>query len=273
MAAVVVASQGRQAQVIRRNGHSGANSFGSVQVKFLDTGEIKNLPDTVLPRAVYEDADTDIVQVAMMTADEAKNRVQAVKNAAADMGRHLLELKEREGWRALGYANWTAFLEGEFQQSRQQLYEIMAAAPVLERLSATAYKLSTKAAYALSRFDEDLQPIILETTQARYGDVTESRITRVGDVIQTLVITGHVDTGNGTSTPIDAALDNEDAEAHKRQQVYIAEKQNAPQWHRLFSATGSLDDVITELDWMQFERQTAGRNVRLMLHVEADDAS
>lgn len=39
-------------------------------------------------------------------------------------------------------------------------------------------------------------------------------------------------------------------------------------WRRLFIGTGSLEQVITQLDWMRFERDTAGRNVRLVLYVE-----
>ena len=158
-----------------------------------------------------------------MTADEARACVRAINSNATDMGRNLLELKEREGWRALGYANWTACLQNEFGYSRQYLYDLMDAAPVQERLSSTPYKLSTRAAVALAAYEVDLQPAILRTAAARYAKLTESNVTRVGDVMQTLARTGHVDLGNGTSTPIDAALTAQDEEALKRQQQYIAE--------------------------------------------------
>lgn len=180
---------------------------------------------------------------ATMTKAEALVHVQAVNHAAADMGRHLLELKQREGWRALGYETWTAFLEGEFTYSRQHLYELMKATPVQERLSTTAYKISTKAAAALSRFDEDLQPTILKTAVARYGKLTESTVTRVGSVIQEMASTGHVDTGNGTSTPVDAALTSEDEEAVKRQKQYIAESISQREGRTIDLETGEVLDA------------------------------
>lgn len=261
MATELVSVSGRQAHVIKRNIHQGENSFSAVQVSFHDTGEIRWVID-----AQVKPIDAPEYILPGMSADEAKAHVQAVKNAAQDMGRHLLELKEREGWKALGYASWTAFLNGEFEYSRQHLYTLMAAAPVQEKLSTVVDSLSTKAAAALSKFDESLQVVIAQTAQARYGEVTESNINRIGEVVQTMVATGHVDVGNGTSTPIDAALDTEDVEAHKRQQAYIAAKQTPRT--KLFDERGSLERVIHNLDWARFERLTDGRIVRLLLYVE-----
>jgi phage N-6-adenine-methyltransferase len=159
-----------------------------------------------------------------MSRAEAEAHVVAIKNSAADMGRRLLDLKEREGWKVLGYETWTACLEGEFSYSRQHLYELMRATPVLESLSSMPYKLSTRAAVALADYEPELRPTIIKTTQARYGELTESNVNRVGRVVQEMATTGHVDIGNGTSTPIDAALDLEDHEASERRHVYIEEK-------------------------------------------------
>lgn len=160
-----------------------------------------------------------------MTETEARSHVVAINNAAADMGRRLLELKEREGWIVLGYKSWSAMLEGEFSYSRKHLYELMHAAPVLEKLLPVGNNISTKTAAALARFDEDLHPAIVKTTVARYGQLTESNVTRVGTVVQEMSTTGHVDVGNGTSTPIEAALEKEDLEALMRQREYINGKQ------------------------------------------------
>jgi hypothetical protein len=162
--------------------------------------------------------------VILMTEPEAREHIKAINASAADIGRRLLDIQSREGWKVLGYKNWTAFLEGEFSYSRQHLYELMTAAPILESLSATDYKLSAKAAVALSKFDADLRPVILRTATARYGELTESNVARVGNVVQEMATTGHVDTANGVSTPIDAALEAEDIEALKRQQQHIQER-------------------------------------------------
>lgn len=167
----------------------------------------------------------------MMTREEAQEHVIAIRSAAADMGRRLLDLKERQGWRALGYETWTDCLEGEFSYSRKHLYELMKAAPVLEWMLPTGNKISTKAAAALANYPAEILPAIIQTAQARYGELTESNVSRVGRVIQEMTTTGHVDVGNGTATPIDAALDVEDYESWRRQQTYIhdhAERRDSP---------------------------------------------
>lgn len=262
MATELVSVAGRQAHIVQRITRTGDNSVDGIKVAFADTGETQwvtakqitpvDAPEYILPG---------------MSVDEAKAHVQAVKNAAQDMGKHLLELKEREGWRVLGYQSWTAFLNGEFEYSRKHLYELMAAVPVQDKLLPIGYNLSTKAAAALSKFDESLHVVIAQTAQARYGEVTESNINRVGDVVQTMVLTGHV-SPDGISTPIDATLNAEDFEASQRQQVYVAEKVNQPHRTKLFDERGSLERVVHDFDWARFERLTDGLIVRLVLYVE-----
>jgi len=158
-----------------------------------------------------------VIVLAPMTPDEARAAVMQINAHAAEMGRLLLDLRTREGWRALGYATWTDCLTREFAFSRKHLYELMRAAPVVERLSPFGYTLNTSQANALSRYPIDLQAPIYQATVARYGKPTESRLTRVGDVLAQVVATGHVDADGQTPTPIDAALAYEDYEARLRQ--------------------------------------------------------
>jgi hypothetical protein len=102
----------------------------------------------------------------------------------------------------------------------------MEAAQVMNNLSPNGGHLlpaNERQTRELAQFDPELHPAILRTASARYGSLTESSIRRVGTVIQEMASTGHVDMGNGESTPIDAALDLEDAEAIKRSKAYIAE--------------------------------------------------
>lgn len=214
-----------------------------------------------------------------MTRDEAESHVKAINNAAADMGRHLLDLKERHGWRALGYPTWTACLENEFRYSRKHLYELMNAAPVYERLSPTGNTLSLAAANALAAYDADLQPAILRTAQARYGALTESNVTRVGNVVETMARTGHVDTGSGESTPVEAALTIEDSEALKRQQDYIAGNSKRTLVLKaeaiVVSAPASRHfkpvlrfELTGEVDWNALDKIGPGQVVRLVLTEE-----
>lgn len=158
---------------------------------------------------------------ALMTPDEARAAVMQINAHAAEMGRLLLDLRTREGWRALGYATWTDCLTREFAFSRKHLYELMRAAPVVERLSPFGYTLNTSQANALSRYPIELQAPIAQAAAARYGTLTESRITRVGDVLTQAVRTGYVEADGQTPTPIDAALAYEDYEARQRRDAAL----------------------------------------------------
>lgn len=169
-------------------------------------------------------ANSGITIVEPMTEPEARDCVKRINHHATEMGRLLLDLKERQGWRALGYDTWTECLQKEFSQSRQWLYVMMRAAPVQERLSTQGYKLSTREADVLARYPDHLQEPILRATQKRYDKVTVSRLERIASVLTQAVETGHVETEPGESTPIDQAYDLEDEEARKRQQAYHEEE-------------------------------------------------
>jgi len=160
----------------------------------------------------------------VMTENEAREYVNRINSKAAEMGRLLLELKEREGWRVLGYRSWTQCLECEFSYSRKHLYELMSAAPVVEKLLPKGYNLNTAQAAAVATYPADLQAPIVEATANRYGKLTESNLRRVGDTLTQAIQTGYVNTGDGEiSTPIDAALTREDEEAVRRQRDYIGQ--------------------------------------------------
>lgn len=158
---------------------------------------------------------------ATLTAAEARALVDSINAKACEMGNLLLELKSRDGWRALGYATWSDCLAHEFAFSRKHLYELMRAAPVVERLSPMGYTLNTSQANALARYPVDLQAPIVQATAARYGKLTESRLTRVGDVLTQAVTTGHVDADGEHPAALDAALALEDREARLRQDEAI----------------------------------------------------
>lgn len=169
-----------------------------------------------------------------MTADEAQVHVDAINAHVLDIGRRLVDIRQREGWRALGYDCWTHFLEGEFAYSRKHLYELMRVAPVSEQLASVLPKvttLSVKAMDTLAAYPYELRPAIALAAVKRYGEKpTPSEMRRAADVLTEATFTGHVDTGNGTSTPIDAAFAQADYEAAQRQKQHIADKRGAPVW-------------------------------------------
>lgn len=176
----------------------------------------------------------DIAIIDPMTEGEARAHVNAINAHVLDIGARLVDIRQREGWRALGYDCWTRFLEGEFAYSRKHLYELMRVAPVSEQLAGVLPKvttLSVKALDTLSEYPYELRPAIALAAVNRYGEKpTPSEMRRAADILTEATHTGHVDTGNGTSTPIDAAFAEADYEAAQRQKQHIADKRGALVW-------------------------------------------
>jgi hypothetical protein len=71
-----------------------------------------------------------IVGVPMMDTAEARQIVKNINRHADAMRRDLLELHDREGWRALGYPSWRDCVQAEFAQSAAYLYRQLAAAKI-----------------------------------------------------------------------------------------------------------------------------------------------
>lgn len=71
----------------------------------------------------------------MMDVTEARRYAEAIRGNLQSAGRMLLELYEREGWKALGYDSWRACAVAEFRQGQAYLYRQMRAAEVTRQLS------------------------------------------------------------------------------------------------------------------------------------------
>lgn len=82
-------------------------------------------------------SDTRVVDVATtpFTEAEARHLVNKINAGISAVGEMLLELYEREGWRALGYSSWRecVMAELDFQQSR--VYQLLDFAQITRTLS------------------------------------------------------------------------------------------------------------------------------------------
>jgi len=85
---------------------------------------------------------TGIVLTAM-TAEEARTKTEGVRRSIASARSLLLELYEREGWKALGYSSWRAYGEVEFEYSESRLYQLMDAAKIERTLLSSESLFST----------------------------------------------------------------------------------------------------------------------------------
>ncbi len=84
--------------------------------------------------------DNVIVGVPMMDATEARAVVTRIKTRI-DLARgELLELKDREGWKALGYKSWRQCAEAEFGASTATLYRQLEAAEIARDLQDSQFE-------------------------------------------------------------------------------------------------------------------------------------
>lgn len=156
-----------------------------------------------------------------MTWDEAVSTNEQINGKAAELARLLIDMRDRKGWKALGFKSWTAYLSSDMLQfSRKHLTELVRAKPVTERLQDVGIVTNHSVANALASFPDELQIPIMRTTLQRYPEATESRVKRVGTVMTQMVTSGHVESTPGTTNAVEAALNLEDEEAAKRQQAY-----------------------------------------------------
>lgn len=70
-----------------------------------------------------------------MTREEARACAGRVRSSLEGARVALLELYEREGWRALGYDSWRACAEAEFSLSRSRVWQLLAAARLERELA------------------------------------------------------------------------------------------------------------------------------------------
>ena len=73
--------------------------------------------------------------VKMMVYKEARGCVDEIKSNFNNVRARILDLYEREGWSALGYASWRECVTKEFKQSQAYLYRQLEAAQTAKNIS------------------------------------------------------------------------------------------------------------------------------------------
>lgn len=166
-----------------------------------------------------------------------------------EVGQSLMAIREGRLYRE-DYTTFAEYCEKRWGISRQRGYQMIDASQtqtIVSKIFDKKLELNESQAKAIGEFDEDLWPAIIRTTQARFGKLTASAITQIGGTIQEMALTGHVDTGNGHSVPVDAAMDVQEIETIKRQKQHIADNS---QWDRLDTfeiAAGHIANKLIDL--------------------------
>lgn len=86
-----------------------------------------------------------------MTETEARQLVNEIKADIVAVGQKLLELYEREGWRALGYTNWRECVMTEFEFQKSHVYRLLDFARLERNLSPIGEKYPLPANEAQAR--------------------------------------------------------------------------------------------------------------------------
>ena len=114
-----------------------------------------------------------------LTRYEAQQLVERIRKGVDLLRSLLVELRDREGWKALGYDSWRSCVVGEFGKSEAYLYRQLAAARVENNLKDAASRgeispmgekpLPERVIRPLAKVPPDEQPTIWEIARDEYG--------------------------------------------------------------------------------------------------------
>lgn len=119
------------------------------------------------------------IQLTLMTVDEARATVDRIKARLEDVRADLYELREREGWRALGYETWQSCITEEFHMSRQRAHQLVNAHMVDRILAGTDVNnvdTQTRVARIPESHARELEPLLglhSDAIQEVYAEVQE----------------------------------------------------------------------------------------------------
>lgn len=97
----------------------------------------------------------DLVRVgeAMLSAEEARQIVKNINGRFEQSRKDLIELHDREGWKALDYDNWRDCVQAEFQQSAAYLYRQLAAAKIEQLIESPIGEMPESHLRPLTKFN------------------------------------------------------------------------------------------------------------------------
>ena len=106
--------------------------------------------------------------VRCMNKGEARACVDRIKSGVADIAEALLDLKEREGWRALGYDSWRECATAEFQWGERRAYQLADWAEVSRALCNMLQKPNPRQAAELKPLldqPDTMREVVLEAAE------------------------------------------------------------------------------------------------------------
>jgi hypothetical protein len=159
----------------------------------------------------------------MMTKSEAIQCEQRIKDSAAALAAHLREMRDRQGYVALGFRSWTEYMEsGRLGFSKATLYRRL----TTDRLSQNETPRPQAHYLEISQAPEHLQEVLTDAIDARIARgerVTAGTIRNLREIVVQGVTTGFVDDGEGN--PLSIAATDAERERVARQREHIDRSQ------------------------------------------------
>lgn len=164
-----------------------------------------------------------------MTQGEARACIEAIIGHLRTARARILELYEREGWKALGYLSWRECVSAEFGQSQSYLYRQLAAAFV-ERVISPMGEIGVmpeRQAREYGGLEPDEQKALAALSKAVLGDKpTAAGIRDLKELSQSLLASGAITVDGqsvGLSEVLEYSLTEEQHERHLRRKQHIAD--------------------------------------------------
>lgn len=124
------------------------------------------------------------VRPAVLDSVGARALTERIRQAAGELWSLLAEAHDREAWRALGYASFKAYVEGEFSMHRVTAYRLIDQARVVAALAeasgvAHALHVSQREARDLKPHLDEVADSVRDAIAEVEGDVPEQRVSEI----------------------------------------------------------------------------------------------
>lgn len=189
--------------------------------------------------------------------DQIERHLDQVRHHVTEMRQLAYDLKERQGWKALGYTSLAACLHDRFGNiGTAHIYRLIDAAQTEQNLlGEITGQIPERQLRTLVKYDAETQRALYQIAQrtAPDGKVTASHIEAVSAVVVGLVTEGGLDDGTGETKPLGvlltARITEEAYERLQRQQQIMRDRQTTKHGAVLVSTDVALgaasDDRIT----------------------------
>jgi hypothetical protein len=119
----------------------------------------------------------------IMSVQEARECITRINSNLIDTRTLILDLYERQGWKALGYKNWRECAVTEFNQSQQYLYRQLEAAKAEKNISPIGEKIPESQLRPLTHLEPEQQREVWQKAveTAPKGKVTAKHVEETVD--------------------------------------------------------------------------------------------